>query len=65
MAHLYARTKDIDNIQSARLTELDARTKGAVHSQRLEHLDSQTKAVEELQSARLAELDTRTKADVR
>ena len=50
------------NIQSARLEELDARTKNSVHKLRLEHLNNQTKAIEDIQAARLDALDARTKA---
>ena len=50
------------NIQSARLEELDSRTKNSVHKLRLEHLNNQTKAIEDIQAARLEALDARTKA---
>ena len=50
------------NIQSARLEELDARTKNSVHKLRIEHLNNQTKAIEDIQATRLDALDARTKA---
>ncbi|MEM6453229.1 MAG: hypothetical protein AAF703_23290, partial [Cyanobacteria bacterium P01_D01_bin.105] len=49
------------NIQSARLEELDARTKNSLHKLRIEHLNNQTKAIENIQSTRLDALDARTK----
>ena len=41
------------NIQSARLEELDSRSKNTVHKLRLEHLNNQSKAIEDIQAARL------------
>ncbi|MEM9905355.1 MAG: hypothetical protein AAF921_10065 [Cyanobacteria bacterium P01_D01_bin.44] len=54
-------SKAIEDVQSARLEALDARSKGNVHTLRIEHLDSQSKAVDNIQSARLGALDARTK----
>ena len=50
------------NIQSARLEELDSRSKNSVHKLRIEHLNSQSKAVKNIQAERLNALDARTKA---
>ena len=51
------------NIQSARLEELDARSKNSVHKLRIEHLNNQSKAIEDIQAARLDFLNTQTKAN--
>ena len=62
---LDTQTKAVENIQSARLDALDARTKNSVHKLRIEHLNTQTKAVDNIQEARLDALDARTKSVVR
>ena len=56
--------KAIDDIQSARLDQLDTQSKAIedVQAARLEALDARHKAIDNLQSARLEQLDTQNKA---